>query len=182
MKLFKYEGYRVIIDEEAYALQPFRKIWDRDKSKDKFTAIQELGFIYFYCDPRSDYMFIADDTERAERIIADEGMGKWLPDKVVKEAVEFYNSFKTTTSLLIESSRKSAAKLRHFLETIDFTEEDKSGRLKYNPAQIVSTMKEVIKLIEVFDKAEKLAIQEQVETSKMRGGGEKTVFEDDLTI
>ena len=181
MKLFKYEGYRVIIDEEAYALQPFRKIWDRDKSEDKLKTKHKRRII-FYCDPRSDYMFIADDTERAERIIADEGMGKWLPDKVVKEAVEFYNSFKTTTSLLIESSRKSAAKLRHFLETIDFTEEDKSGRLKYNPAQIVSTMKEVIKLIEVFDKAEKLAIQEQVETSKMRGGGEKTVFEDDLTI
>ena len=35
MKLFKYEGYRVIIEPEALLLKPFRVIWDRDKKDTK---------------------------------------------------------------------------------------------------------------------------------------------------
>ena len=55
MKLFKYEGYKITISEEALALIPFKKIWTRDRSTNKNRAISELGFIYFMADPRSDY-------------------------------------------------------------------------------------------------------------------------------
>ena len=33
-----------------------------------------------------------------------------------------------------------------------------------------------------FDKVEKKALQEQTEINRMRGGGEKTIFEEDLNI
>ena len=55
MKLFRYEGYNITISEEALLLKPFKTLWDRDKSKDKYKAMQELGYIYFMEDPRSDY-------------------------------------------------------------------------------------------------------------------------------
>ena len=68
MKLFKYEGYRVVIAEEALALKPFKKLWDRDKSANKDKAIAELSFIYFFCDPRSDYQYLTDPDARKEAI------------------------------------------------------------------------------------------------------------------
>ena len=81
MKLFKYEGHRVVISPEALALKPFRRIWERDKSEDKGKALQELSFIYFYCDPRSDYKIIMDDDERLEEIKKGEGLrDAWKAD------------------------------------------------------------------------------------------------------
>jgi len=65
MRLFKYEGYNLSISEEAILLKPFKAIWNRDKSKGKQVALQELGFVYFMEDPRSDYKMYLDREERA---------------------------------------------------------------------------------------------------------------------
>ena len=54
IKLFKYEGYKVVISEEAFALKPFRQVWQRDKTVVKDKASMELGFRYVFCDPRGD--------------------------------------------------------------------------------------------------------------------------------
>ena len=62
MKLFRYEGYKVVISEEAFALKVFRQIWNRDRSVNKDKAIMELGYVYFLSDPRSDYQYIVDAT------------------------------------------------------------------------------------------------------------------------
>ena len=117
MKLFKYEGYRIVISEEALLLKPFKKIWDRDKTKNKEKAYMELGFIYFYCDPRSDYQYLTDEEERLKAIKEGEGIpDKWSPDNIVKEAMNFYNGFKPTSALLLEDTRNMVngyrAKLR----------------------------------------------------------------------
>ena len=58
MKLFKYEGYKITISEEALALIPFKKIWTRDRSANKNRAISELGFIYFMADNSLAKVFI----------------------------------------------------------------------------------------------------------------------------
>ena len=95
MKLFKYEGYKITIDPEAMLLKPFKKIWNRDKTASKDKAMMELGFIYFFCDIRSDYQYIVDLEERKNAIKLGEGMlDTWEPDNIVNEAIEFYNSFK----------------------------------------------------------------------------------------
>jgi len=38
MKLFKKDGYSLIISDEAYALKPFKVIWTRDKTRNKENA------------------------------------------------------------------------------------------------------------------------------------------------
>lgn len=97
MNLFTYEGYKLTISPEALVLKPFKQIWDRDKSKNKEKAIQELGFIYFFCDIRSDYQYIVNEADRELAIKEGEGLPQsWKPDVKVKEAIEFYNSFKSS--------------------------------------------------------------------------------------
>ena len=73
MKLFKYDAYKITISEEALLLEPFKQIWNRDKSKDKTKALQELGYIYFMEDPRSDYQYLIDEQQRKESIKEGEG-------------------------------------------------------------------------------------------------------------
>ena len=76
IRLFKYENYKVTISEEAILLKPFKAIWNRDRTKSKDRALDELGFIYFFCDPRSDYQYLTDETERKKAIKEGEGLLK----------------------------------------------------------------------------------------------------------
>jgi len=182
MKLFKYEGYKVVISEEAFGLKVFRQIWNRDRSVHKDKAIMELSYIYFMEDPRSDYQYIIDKEERSKAIIEGEGLSdKWKPDKVVIEAIEFYSSFKSTSALLLEDTRIAINKVRQFLKTVDLKAVDDKGKPIYTINSITSTIKMIPQLIKDLDDAEK-AIKADMQNNlgKVRGQKEKSLLEDGI--
>lgn len=181
MRLFKYEQYKVTISEEAFALKPFKQIWNRDKSQSKDRAIVELGFIYFMKDPRSDYQYLVDEDERAKAIKEDEGLAEdWKPDKLVKEAMEFYDKFKPTSALLLEDTRFMIDQYRKKLRNmaLEGFEELTVKELK----DINALIKAIPSLVKDLDEAEKALASEMKSQGKMRGQGEKTIFEDSLII
>lgn len=178
IKLFKYEGYKIVISEEAFALKPFRQIWQRDKTINKDKALMELGFIYFFCDPRSEYQFLVDEKERMEAIKEGEGLPpKWEPDKLLIEAMDFYKSFKPISALLLEDTRFMVNKFRLKLRELDF---DSLEVREFK--EITAIVKQITPLIKDLDEAEKALNSEMRNVGRMRGQGEKTIFEDDLTI
>lgn len=183
MKLFKYEGYKIVISEEAFALKVFRQIWNRDRTANKEKAIMELGYIYFMVDPRSDYQIIVDEEERSEAIKEGEGLPiSWKADKLVEEGMEFYRQFKPTAALLLEDTRYAVDKLRKLLRDIDLTQLDDKGKPIYTLNTITATIKQVPGLAKDLDEAEKALASEMKSSGKMRGQGEKTIFEDSLDI
>lgn len=178
MKLFKYDQYKVVISEEAMAVKVFRQIWNRDRSINKERAISELGYIYFMVDPRSDYQYLIDKDERSRAIMEGEGLpSNWKPDKLIEEAMEFYEGMKPTASLLLEDARLMVDKYRKKLREMDF-EQLGVKELKDMGALI----RGIPDLVKALDEAEKAVTSEMRNTGKMRGTGEKTIFEDDLTI
>ena len=179
IKLFKRDGYEIKVEPEALLLKPFKKIWNRDRSKDKNRAMQELGFIYFVCDPRSDYQYLVDIETRMESVKQGEGLpNDWTPDQTVKEAMEFYSSFKPTSALLLEDTRVAVDKLREHLKNMDFNEVDDKGKPKYTLNTITSTIKQIPELIKGLDEAEKAVTSDIREMSKARGNHEKAIMED----
>lgn len=179
IKLFKRDGYEIKVEPEALLLKPFKKIWNRDRSKDKNRAMQELGFIYFVCDPRSDYQYLVDLDTRIESVKQGEGLpNDWTPDQTVKEAMEFYSSFKPTSALLLEDTRVAVDKLREHLKNMDFNEVDDKGKPKYTLNTITSTIKQIPELIKGLDEAEKAVTSDIREMSKARGNHEKAIMED----
>lgn len=179
IKLFKRDGYEIKVEPEALLLKPFKKIWNRDRSKDKNRAMQELGFIYFVCDPRSDYQYLVDLDARMESVKQGEGLpNDWTPDQTVKEAMEFYSSFKPTSALLLEDTRVAVDKLREHLKNMDFNEVDDKGKPKYTLNTITSTIKQIPELIKGLDEAEKAVTSDIREMSKARGNHEKAIMED----
>lgn len=178
LKLFKYEGYKIVISEEAFALKPFRQIWMRDRSINKDKATMELGFIYFFCDPRSDYQYLTDEDERKEAIKEGEGLPpKWEPDKIVQEAMTFYNSFKPTSALLLDDTRLMVDKYRKRLREQEF-----DGLEVKELKELGALIKQIPSLVKDLDEAEKALASEMRNAGKMRGQGEKTIFEDDLSL
>lgn len=179
MKLFKYEGYKITISEEALLLKPFKEIWQRDKSKNKDKALQELGYIYFMSDPRSDYQYLVDEEERSKAIKEGEGIpNSWNPDKAVLDAITFYKSFKPTSALLLEDTRFAVDKLRKLLREIDLTQTDDKGKPIYTLNTITATIKQIPSLVKDLDEAEKTLSKEIMESSKVRGSQEKSMYED----
>ena len=176
MKLFKYEGYRIVISEEALLLKPFKKIWDRDKTKNKEKAYMELGFIYFYCDPRSDYQYLTDEEERLKAIKEGEGIpDKWSPDNIVKEAMNFYNGFKPTSALLLEDTRNMVNGYRAKLREIT---KDMSNLEIKDIKDIGAIIKYILALVKDLDEAERAVSKEIIESNKVRGSQEKSIYED----
>lgn len=183
MKLFKYEGYTVTISEEALLLKPFADIWKRDRSKSKQRALSELAYVYFYADPRSDFSFIIDDKLRMEKIIEGEGMkDNWKPDKLVLEAIKFYQGFKTTSSMLLDTARYLADKLMTQMKTIDLDERDNNNKPIFAINMIADSIKKVNSLVLELNDTEKKLASELRESSTMRGQGEKSIMEDSLDI
>lgn len=181
IKLFRYEGYKITIEPEALLLKPFKQIYQRDRSHSKDKALLELGFIYFFCDPRSDYQYITDDSSRKEAIKEGEGLPKsWEPDSTVKDAIELYCSFKPTSALLLEDTRYAVDKLRTLLRDIDLGQLDDKGKPIYTLNTITATIKQIPSLIAELDKAEKVLSSELRDVNRMRGQGEKTILEDGL--
>lgn len=181
MKLFKYEGYKVVISEEALLLKPFKLIWNRDRTQGKEKALQELAYIYFMEDPRSDYQYLVDVDERSEAIIDGEGMsGKWKPDKLVVNAMEFYRSLKPTSALLLEDTRAVIDNVRKSLREFSFEgmeDKDRVNAIK----SITSTVATIPKLIKDLNDAEKaIRADMQDNTGKVRGQKEKSILDDGL--
>ena len=181
MKLFRYEGYNLTISEEAMMLKPFRDIWKRDKSKGKDKALQELAYIYFMEDSRSDYQIYVDKEERSRQVKLGEGIPEsWKPDKLVIDAQEFYAGFKSEAALLLEDIRVAITKLREFIKTIDLSAVDDKGKPIYTLNTYTATIKQIPELITSLDEAEKSIHKEAVTSDKVRGSVEKAMFEDDL--
>lgn len=181
MKLFKYEGYKVVISEEAFALKVFRQIWNRDRSASKDRAIMELGFIYFMMDPRSDYQYIIDENERAEAIKEGEGLpSKWKPDKLIVEAMQFYSSLKPTSALLLEDTRAVIDNVRKSLRAFSFDDMDDKDRVNAikNVTATIATIPKLIKDLNEAEKAIKADMQNA--TGKVRGQKEKSLLEDGM--
>lgn len=179
MRLFRYEGYTLNISEEALALKPFRAIWVRDKTEKKERAIMELGYVYFMCDPRSDYQFITDEEERSKAIKGGEGLkASWQPDGTVKEAMKLYASFKTTSALLLEDTRYAVDKLRKQLREIDLDATDDKGKPIYTLNTVTATIKQIPGLVKDLDEAERALAKEIAQSDKVRGTAEKAIYED----
>lgn len=182
MKLFNFNDYKIDISPEAFALKAFRAIWNRDKSRSKEKAIQEFGFIYFMCDPRSSYMFYLDEEDRSNNIKLDEGLDKkWKPDAVLNEAMEQYKKLtKTTSSELLNRSRLAADKLGLELANIDFSKLDRNEKPIYTINTVAAALKSLPDVVKNLMEAERMVAQEIDEKSNMRGGKEKKIGEDGI--
>lgn len=173
MRLFKYEGYEVKVAPEALALKPFKRIWDRDKTKKKDQAIQELGFLYFYCDIRSDYQYIVDDDNRMDAVKKGIGLpNTWKPDAELKKAIELYKTFDSSSMALLRVAYEGIDKVQKTLRTLEPSD---TKTLK----DYLAALKMIPEVVSMLNDAEK-SIVEETDSGEARGAIEKGMFEDGL--
>lgn len=184
MRLVKFENYRLVISEEALYVKSFRMLWDRDTSNDKSKAISEFGYMYFFYDPRSDYNYITDLVERQRAIIEQEGFSSnWKPDKLLLAAIQDYKTLViTTSSLLLEDTKKAVTEVRRFLRDLNMDAVDDKGKPKYTINTITAAVNQMSKLSKDIAEAERSIVAEIAENNRMRGQKQKKVMENGLSI
>ena len=181
MRLFKYEGYEVRVAPEALTLRPFKKLWDRDKTKDKEKATLELSLLYFFCDPRSDYQYITNEEDRLDAV--KEGLGlpsDWKLDTQMRDAITFYKSFDSHAAMLMRLANQGVDKVQKAMEELQPTD---TGDAKKAPITVVKEYLSVLKIIpevaSMLKDAEK-ALNEENDYGEAKGAVEKAMFDDGL--
>lgn len=176
MKLLKYENYTIKFEPELLTLKLFKKLHSRDRSRNKDRFMQELGYIYFMCDPRSDYQYLVDEEDRSKAIIEGEGLPTdYKPDALVEEGMRYYSTFKPTSALLLEDTRVMVDGYRKKLRelTSDMSElEVKDIKALGDIIKIIPT------LVKDLDDAERSVNREMIQNDKVRGSVEKSIYED----
>lgn len=168
MKLFTLENWKVEIAPEALNILDFKDLVKRDKSRTKENAKNELTFIFFFCDSRSDYLYIDDPNERMEAIKTDIGLPKkWKPDEAVAKAMETYLRLSVTIfSTALDDIRVAIRKITQNLRTADYSTMD-AGEINKS----ANSIKQVGPLLKEFKKLERevlAEIEEESTTSKDR--------------
>ena len=181
MRLFDLINNQLVISEEAYTIKVFKKLWDRDKTKDKEVALAELGYIYFMEDFRSDYADITDDTERNTEVKVSISLPpKWKEDIFVKEARDFYRkrSEEITPLLFLRDVRIAIDRMREQFREVDFLATDKNGKNKYDIEKFARVIEKSANLLENLTKLE-LMVRKEVQAKRDKVGTKtKSLFED----
>jgi hypothetical protein len=180
MKLFNLVNYKLEISEEAYLIKPFKKLWDRDKSKTKVRALPELVYIFFMEDFRSDYADILNESERSTEVQRSLVLPKgWKEDKLVKDAREFYvERDKAVLALLfLKDAKIGVDKIRKFYREVDLLALDKNGKPIYNISQLAAVIEKSSGILTNLDKLEEMVKKKLQKESAIRGSQKRSVFE-----
>jgi len=180
MKAYDIQGDKIVFTPEFLAVPANRKIWERDKSKSKKRATEELSFVVFLCDNRlgNPYRNYAEDVRK--EILKDDFIGddKWEPDGDLQKAIDgLKGKLETTSSRLLTSAKVAADKLGSYFESVDFTLLDDNGKPVYSARELASNLSAVGNIVKSLKALEDQVRKEQLDDNISRGGFEIGDFE-----
>jgi len=168
-RLFDIVNGKVIMNPTALWLPQFKKVWDRDKSKYKSVAVNEISYIVFRYGFHSPYAAYSED-EMEKKIIGDffPDNPNWQPDKDLQIAIKKYNELQDSVAL----RALRAAKIG-----LDKTNEYFLTATSDKASEILKIAKDLGPTIKSIDMLTKQVEKEQLENSSIRGGEGIGLFE-----
>lgn len=178
MSIFTLKDGKVQVDPESLTIPEFREIYERDVSKDKSIAFNELCYVYHMADYKSIYNNYGD-SEKTTKILNDYfKTSKWSPDQVIIEAVIKYRSLQETHSMkLLRAARKAVDKLVIHYDTVDLTLINAKGDLINKERDLSFSLGNIGKIAESLDKVEEKIKKEMLKDTKVRGQVEVSEYE-----
>jgi len=156
----------------------FRILWDRDKSKHKERAVNEISYIVFLHDFRSPYMAYPT-TDRENRIKKDYfNSTDWQPDDEIKTAIAKYKELQSSPiSRLLQSAMDTCDKMTDYFNGIDFKKVDHNGKPIFTLKEESSVMKDIGDIVSSLESLKDKVEKEQMERGSIRGGTGIGMFE-----
>lgn len=169
---------KIELNPHSIAIPPFRDIWDRDKSKTKEKATQEISYVVYLCDYKSPYIAYAEqDRERVikEDFIKDKD---WVPDQLILDAIEKYKQLQSTPILrMLKSALGVADKISGYLDSVDFKTLNTKGEYIYDINDILAAIDKVERAVKKLKAMEEQVKSEQMENTNVRGNAKIGLYE-----
>jgi hypothetical protein len=169
--IFDIVGTNISITAEGLTVPEFKKIWQRDKSKDKGRAVKDLSFVVFMADtskknPYRNY----SESDRKDLLIKDFDTNSG--DILIDEAIEKYKTLNTTRyKRLVTAALESSDEMIKYYKGVKFGSPDFDLK-EYQTS--ISTLTKSLKDLRELEKQLDLDVEEE---SKVRGQGEIGMYE-----
>jgi hypothetical protein len=155
------------ISPEALMIGEFRTIWERDKSKGKEKALQELAYVYHTTDFQSIYRNYHSSTRESKIKTDIFGDKKWTPDIHIVQAQIKYKELQTTLSMeLLNDAEAGLDKLRDYFRNVNFDDDDEGKSAK----NFIANLKQLGDLVKGMKSLREEVEKELVDAMQIRGG------------
>lgn len=174
MSIFLVKDNKVIIDPILLIIPEWKIIWDRDTTKDKSVAHQELLYVYFMSEQKKDKNPYIDypETNKSSSIIKGHiKIINWIPDPIVVKAIDKNIEFQTKGNAnlrFLNSIKGILTKLTNKFESIDVDERDDKGKPVYKFSEIMAASAKAKDMITTIESLEEKILREDL-TKKGRG-------------
>lgn len=173
MEIFQIEDNIVKPTPEALLIPVFKKLWDRDKSKHKDTALNEFALVYFMCSPKkSNPYWEYEEVERERHIINELFDGDYEIGYEVGEALSWYKRKLRQGSVSFryyEKAKETLEKLIDYFDSVDFDERDERGRPIFTAKEVIDAVSKAPDVLKSVEGLKKKVLQELYESTKTKG-------------
>lgn len=170
--LFDIVGNTITIKPESLVVPEFRKIWERDKTKEKKRAFNEISYIVFLCNksvknPYKNY----SESDRIVMLKKDFSIEE--VDKLITEGIEKYKKLKITRyERVVNAALDSLEDIEGYY--LDIKKQDKD---KFDITEYLGSMEKLGKAIKSLRELETQLETDRAEGSKVRGDSEIGLYE-----
>lgn len=179
--LFTVENSVAIPNTETLLIEPFKTIWERDKTKDKEVALKEFTFIELMSSKKKSNPFSGySDDIRFEKLRDSLFYEDWEPDNLVEQCLakidEFQKEASPTYSYYM-SVLEAAEKMKSFFRSFDINEVNDRGQRIWKPKDITSAMVDTERVLQNLNSMKDKVEQELFEATKTRANKQINYFE-----
>jgi len=170
IKIIDLKDSKIIIAPECLVIEPFKSIWEKDKSKDKTYAFNVIKYTWYFASFKSPF-FQHGNVDRSklilDHIIKDD---KFKLTKELEECIAIYEKIHTTPSMkLFKAVQESINKMEEFFKTVEYNED--------NIKKITDTIIAMPKVQESIQAALNNCQKEQSSGDTVRGNNTLGMFE-----
>jgi hypothetical protein len=147
------------------------------------VTLNEFSYIYYMVDIRSfavqAHPSDTQDLERHHKVVkALKLPEKWMPDKVIEDAADWYKSFHYTAIVKMLKTGFIAVNVTiDYLEKVDYTIRDGKGKLIYTPKEVMDMLDGLKRQKSVLESLMQEVIRDLNLGGRPKGGGSIGIFE-----
>ena len=180
MKIFDISSGEVIVDPSRVIIPEFKKLWSRDKSKDKSKVMKEIAYITFLFDLSADNPYRGFSEYERDIVLKKDLFNdvNWEPDNLVKDAiVKFQRLMETTNVRVLLGAKQAAEELAKWFRQVKYDAVDDRGDSLFSVTELSRNLKEVGNIIKSLSQLEEMVRKEQIEKTTTRGGSDIGMYE-----
>lgn len=172
--LFEVNNKIVIPNPETLLIEPFKEIWERDKTPNKVHAIEDFTYIEFITSMKKSNPYRQYPEERKHEVLVEEIITRdnWIPDGLIQQGISKVEQFQkeaSTTYNYYMAAKTAAEKMQEYFIEVDINERnEKSGNPIYKPRDITSALNDTEKVLANLKSLEKKVEEEIYEETRNR--------------